>query len=454
MVASSIKVSLFIIILSTVVFFVHRFLYTVPPIPEYEEKWWGSGEPKKVDDSIRQFKVNMSQEDLQDLNYRLKHTLPFQRPLEGVKQHYGMNTNLLQNVTEFWRTKYNWKERETFFNQYPHYLVNIQGLDIHFVHIKPKVPKSIEVLPMIMLHGWAGSIREFYDIVPLLTTPQEGRDFVFELIIPSLPGFGFSEATNKPGLGAFHMSVILKNLMLKIGHQRFYLHGTDWGSVIAQHMSVLFPEHIIAFHSNFCVIDTALSNLKLLIYSLYPSLFVDKVEEEIMFPLSKRYNYFLVESGYFHIQATKPDTIGVALRESPTGLAAYLLEKFVTLTNTTYKDLEDGGLTEKFTYTQLLDNIMVYWMSRSITTSMRIYAELFHEDNRGKLRIESIPIKVPTGCARFRYEVMFFSEDILMEKYPNLIHLTYYDGGHFPALEQPSVLAKDIFSFIEKTFNN
>lgn len=108
--------------------------------------------------------------------------------MEGVQQHYGMNTNLLTKIVEFWKTKYNWREREKFLNQYPQFKVNIQGLNIHYIHVKPKAIKGVKVLPMLLLHGWPGSVREFYEIIPILTTPQKGNKFAFEVIVPSLPG--------------------------------------------------------------------------------------------------------------------------------------------------------------------------------------------------------------------------------------------------------------------------
>lgn len=118
---------------------------------------------------------------------RLANALPFQEPLEGVKQHYGINTNLLKNIIDFWKTKYNWREREKFLNHYPQFKVSVQGLKIHYLHVKPKETKGLKVLPLLLLHGWPGSVREFYEIIPLLTTPQKGKGFVFEVIAPSLP---------------------------------------------------------------------------------------------------------------------------------------------------------------------------------------------------------------------------------------------------------------------------
>lgn len=124
---------------------------------------------------------------LKDLQQRLSNAIPFQEPLEGARQHYGMNANLLKNIVDFWKTKYNWREREKFLNQYPQFTVSVQGLKIHYLHVKPKETQGFKILPLLLLHGWPGSVREFYELIPLLTTPQKYRNFIFEVIVPSLP---------------------------------------------------------------------------------------------------------------------------------------------------------------------------------------------------------------------------------------------------------------------------
>lgn len=166
------------------------------------------------------------------------------------------------------------------------------------------------MLPLLMLHGWPGSPREFYEIIPLLTTPQKDNDFVFEVIAPSLPGYGFSQATVRPGLGAIDAGLIFKNLMVRLGFNKFYVQGGDWGALIVRYMGSFFPEHILGLHSNMCMVNTPAVNLKTILGSLYPSLIVDKKHESKMYPLSKFFSTLMLEFGYMHIQATKPDTLG------------------------------------------------------------------------------------------------------------------------------------------------
>lgn len=247
---------------------------------------------------------------LLDLKSRLDNTRSLTTPLEGVQQQYGMNTILLGEILDFWRNKYEWREREKFLNKYPQFLTNIHGLDVHYLHVKPKPAEGVQVLPLLLLHGWSGSVREFYGIIPLLTEVQGGKNIVFEVIAPSLPGHGFSAASSKPGLSATQMAVMLKNLMLRLGFAEFYVQGGDWGAYISANIARLYPAHVLGLHSTFCVVDTLKSRLKMFLGSLYPSAVVRKEFRHKMYPLSDFYANFWLETAYAHIQATKPETIG------------------------------------------------------------------------------------------------------------------------------------------------
>ncbi|XP_072376840.1 juvenile hormone epoxide hydrolase 1-like [Diabrotica undecimpunctata] len=438
------------VLLAILIIYSTKCLLQTPEVPDLGERWWKVAKPAKEDTSIKPFKIQISDEILKDLKDRLDHTLPFQPPLDGVNQNYGMNTNLLKTIVDYWKNKYDWRQREKFFNQYPQFTTNIQGLNIHFLHVKPANTKGLKVFPMLMLHGWPGSVREFYEIIPLLTKPQNGRDFVFELIIPSLPGYGFSEAAEVPGLSPPHVAVIMKNLMARLGFRKYYLQGGDWGSTIISNLASFFPEKVLGVHSNLCYVNSPLSNLKLALGSLMPSLVVEADQQHLVYPRIKIFGFVLLETGYMHLQSTKPDTVGVALRESPVGLAAYIIEKFTTWTNPAWRDLEDGGLTKKFTLEKLLDNVMVYWVTRSITTSMRLYAEAFNY-NYFVLNTDGLPIHVPSACSQFEHEILYIPESILKERYRNLLLArSHKTGGHFAAFEAPNVLAKDTYDFVEK----
>lgn len=164
---------------------------------------------------------------------------------------------------------------------------------------------------MLLLHGWPGSIREFYDFIPLLIGPNKNSNYIFEVIAPSLPGYGWSQASAKPNFGPAEISVVLKNLMTRLGHSRFVIQGGDWGSIIGATVATLFPDNVIAYHSNFCTNNTPLSIMKWIVAGLWPSMFIDKQHESFVFPVGEKLAQFIEFSGYFHIQATKPDTIGI-----------------------------------------------------------------------------------------------------------------------------------------------
>lgn len=162
-------------------------------------------------------------------------------PLENQGFQYGFNTDYLRTVVTFWRNKYQWKEREAYLNQFPQFKTNVNGLDLHFIRVTPKATSGKKVLPLLLLHGWPGSVREFYDIIPLLTTPRNDADFVFDVIVPSLPGYGFSQGSAKTGLGAAQIAVVMKNLMKRVGFDKFYIQGGDWGALIGKNMGTLYP---------------------------------------------------------------------------------------------------------------------------------------------------------------------------------------------------------------------
>ncbi|XP_048506947.1 juvenile hormone epoxide hydrolase 1-like isoform X3 [Athalia rosae] len=418
-----------------------------PVVPN--DQWWGPGQPRKVDESIRPFKIDVPKEVIDDLKSRLEKTRTLVKPLEGAAWTYGIGTDYLQTVLDYWRTKYDWNKRQSLLNRYPQFKTNIQGLDIHFYHVKPTIPKdrSVRVLPMLVVHGWPGSIVEFQKIIPLLTTPRPDRDFVFELIIPCLPGYGFSDAAVRPGLGHTQMTVILKNLMDRVGFKKFYTHGSDWGSVITAVLGVLYPSSVEGLHL-ICLDASPWTQVLVWLGSYFPSLIVEEKYASRMYPLSHHWSRILEESGYLHIQSTKPDTVGVGLTDSPAGLAAYILEKFSTWTNPEYRFSQDGKLLEKFTLDELLDNVMVYWITNSITTSARLYAESSSTAHRA-LNSEQVPIHTPVACAAFPNELMYTPEWLLKNRFRNLIQMNHFSrGGHFAAFEEPQLLADDVWTFV------
>lgn len=396
---------------------------------------------------------------IDDLKADLSRPLNLHEPLEGAGFEYGFNSKKLKSVVKFWRDDYltRWDKRQAFLNSFPQFKTQIQGLQIHYIHVKPQLTKEQQktktVLPLLLLHGWPGSVREFYNIIPKLTSPNSKSNYVFEVVVPSLPGYGWSQPASKTGLAPSGMAVIFKNLMKRVGHEQFLIQGGDWGSIITSHMASLFPENVIAAHSNMCGAMGPTSSFKLFIASFFPTYFATPEQIPFHFPVAPKLAYLIEESGYMHIQSTKPDTIGTALTENPVGLLAYILEKFSTWTHGDFKMLADGGFEKKYKLDDLLDNIMIYHLTNSITTSQRIYAENFAKPERD-LELERVLATVPYGCARFRHDLFHSLDWQLKDKYTNLVHSTYYpDGGHFAAFEVPDVLYNDFIGFVKKVFS-
>ncbi|KAL1456956.1 hypothetical protein WDU94_001639 [Cyamophila willieti] len=286
------------------------------------------------------------------------------------------------------------------------------------------------------------------------------HDFVFEVIAPSLPGYGWSEAAVRPGLGVAQIGLLMKKLMARLGYQQFYVQGGDWGAFIAANMATLYPENVKGLHSNMCVAHTTLATLKLLIGALYPPLVVEEKYAHRLYPLGKNFDFMMLESGYYHLQATKPDTVGVGLLDSPAGLAAYILEKFLTWTDPkSFPFLKVNDPSSKVKKAQLgdisrlddaLDDVTIYWVTQTIQSSVRLYAETQNK-TQTSLGIMRIPTHVPTACISFPQEIAYQSHFMLKEKFPRLIQMTHPTrGGHFAALEEPKILADDVWAFAEK----
>lgn len=246
------------------------------------------------------------------------------------------------------------------------------------------------------------------------------------------------------------MSVVMRNLMLRLGFNKFLVQGGDWGSLIGSNLAGLFPENVLGYHSNMCGNNSPMGTLKLVLSSFFPSWFIDSQYAEYYKGLGHLWATITEEMGYAHIQASKPDTIGNALIDNPVGLAGYILEKFSTWTNLKYRDLPDGGLTKRFTYDQLLDNVMIYYVTNSITTSMRLYSESMNKAQFA-LEVDRLPILAKSGCTRFAHEIFASSDAVLANKFPNLVHSTHHpEGGHFPAFEVPQQLYEDFIAYVKK----
>ncbi|XP_008281713.1 epoxide hydrolase 1 [Stegastes partitus] len=430
-------------------YMVHR-SRRVKPVP-LGEGWWGAGaKPLSEDEKIYPFTVQTSDKEIEDLHERIDRTR-YTDPLEDSRFHYGFNSTYLKKVVSYWRHEFDWKKQVAVLNQYPHFKTRIEGLDVHFIHVRPPHRENQKVLPLMLVHGWPGSFYEFYKIMPLLTQNHDG--IAFEVICPSIPGYGFSEAPHKQGFDSLAAARIFLILMERLGFSQFYLEGGDWGSLITTNMSQMKPCCVKGLHLTMCMSTRGFKVMLSLIIGPYLPFLVGFSREDVrrLFPFFQKNVWnMLRETGYLHIQATKPDTAGCGVNDSPVGLAAYILEKFSGWTTMKNLDLEDGGLERKFSLDDLLTNVMIYWTTGSIIPSMRFYKENLQRniDNRVDMKEG---ISVPTGVAAFPDELMHCPKAWAEIRYRNICRYTLMpQGGHFPAFEEPQLLANEIIHFVKK----
>ncbi|XP_054156467.1 epoxide hydrolase 1-like [Oppia nitens] len=426
-----------------------------------EPKWFGknklkSGEPLPKDpDTINKFTVNISDEVHSELKQRLRSTR-FVKPLPDSQFNYGFNGDYLKQVVDYWLTKFDWRKQEKELNKYNHFKTKISGIDIHFIHVKPSKPAKT-IVPLMLIHGWPGSIWEFYKTIPLLTEPT-ADGLAFEIICPSIPGYGFSEAPNQSGLDSIQTAHIFIKLMKKLNHNNFVVNGGDWGSFVARSMAKLYPQNIRGLHLNLnrCLIPKGIHFVKFLIAMWFPQLVFENPDRDYprIFPLKKRFQLLMRETGYYHIQATKPDTISSALADSPAGLAAYILEKSSIAVSLQNVDKWDGGLTDKISLDEWLTGIMIYWVSDNMAATFRFYKENVESIYGYNWDEEPIDATVPVGVANFPNEIGHCPKELVGYKILNLVHFTEQPrGGHFAAFEEPKLFADDIKLFAKNVLD-
>ncbi|XP_035659496.1 epoxide hydrolase 1-like [Branchiostoma floridae] len=452
------KLTTFFVIVAVAIAVLFSGVLKTPPEPlEFQDNYWGRGaKPSpdtKQDENVYGIIVNVSDSALADLKNRLSNTRFFDA-LEDVQFQYGFRREYMIDLVTYWKTQYDWRKQEAYLNTLSHYKTNIEGIDLHFIHAKPKLKPGQTAKPLLIVHGWPGSVFEFYKMIPMLVDPTShggSEDDVFEVIAPSIPGYGFSEIPHKKGFDQIAAAQMFHKLMERLGFQKFYVQGGDWGAMITRNMAVLKPSVIKGLHTNMPTIEMGGAYaFYMMLGSVAPSLAgLTEADYKRLYPVSKKLLDTLQESGYFHLQASKPDTVGFALNDSPVGLAAYILEKFSTWTNPANRDLADGGLEKYYTKDELLTSVMMYWVTGTIPSSMRFYKEAF----AGKALVAiGLPVTVPSGVVAFPHEIIsHVPESFCYWGYPNLVHYTTMPtGGHFPAFEQPALLAEDIRAFARK----
>ncbi len=373
--------------------------------------------------SIEQFRIRIEDSVLEDLHERLVRTR-FPDQIDGTGWEYGIPIDYLRQLVDYWRDTYDWRTQEAGLNEFSHFRTEIDEQSIHFLHARSV---HADALPLLITHGWPGSIVEFLDVIPRLTDPVAfGGDSAdaFHVVAPSLPGYGFSEPPRTPGWNELRIAHAFVALMDRLGYQRYGAQGGDWGAQVTSRIGDLDPNHCAAIHLNM-PLGT-------------PSDDGGQLTEEEQADLAAIQEFGREESAYAQEQGTKPQTLGAALNDSPAGLLAWIVEKFRAWSDC------DGDPENCFSRDQLITNVMLYWVTQTSASAARLYWESRHTSPATR----SLPfVEVPTGVARFPKEILRWPRSWVDRQY-NVVHWAQMDrGGHFPAMEQPELFVEDLRSF-------
>ena len=386
-------------------------------------------------DSIRPFKIEVDDDVLEDLESRLARVRwPDQIPDSGWE--YGVNLSYMQHLVEYWRTEYDWRRHERALNEFPQFQTRIDGLDIHFLHVRSP---HATATPLVLVHGWPGSVYEFYKIIPMLTEPERhggAASDAFHVICPSLPGFGFSEKPRERGWNSQRMAETIAKLMARLGYEKYGAQGGDWGSGIVRWLANADGGHCLGAHSNFPSGSPPPDD---------PMTGATQAEFD-RFQLRRQ--ELADHGGYSAIQGTRPLTLTYGLNDSPAGLAAWIVDKFWAWSD------HRGDLENSFTKDELLTNVMIYWITETAPSSARIYYESRHESPRppSMSPFASTGRPAPLGFALFPKEINVPPRAwVERAAGKQMIHWTEMPrGGHFAALETPELLAADVRQFFAK----
>ena len=377
---------------------------------------------------IRPFKVAIPEEAVVDLRSRVKMTRWPDK--ETVSDHsQGVELARLKPLVEYWGTGYDWRKAEAKLNQYPQFITRIDGLDIHFIHVRSKHPNA---MPMIITHGWPGSIFEMLKTIDPLTNPTAhgGKaEDAFDVIIPSMPGYGFSEKPKTTGWGPDRMARAWDVLMKRLGYQKYVAQGGDWGSVVARAQGNQHPEGLLGIHVNMPA--TVPSDIAELLNRGAPAPAGLKADEKAAY--NSMLDLYQRGGAYGAMMVTRPQTIGYSLADSPVGLAAWFYDKFEDWTYT-------GGKPEKaLTKDEMLDDISLYWLTNTGTSGARLY----WENNANNFNAKDVA--VPVAVTVFPGEIYRAPKSWAEKTYSKLIYFHQVDkGGHFAAWEQPELFATEM----------
>lgn len=375
--------------------------------------------------AVSPFRIAIPDAVLSDLQSRLRNTRwPEAELVDDWSQ--GAPLQWIKDVCGYWAGQYDWRKREAALNRFAQFTMAVDGLDIHFIHARSPHPQA---MPLIITHGWPGSVVEFHKVIePLVDPVAHGGSAAdaFHVVCPSLPGFGFSGKPTTAGWGVDRIAKTWAVLMDRLGYARYGAQGGDWGSAVTTALGALDGEHCAGIHITLAM-------------GTRPAPGEQPTPEEARALKGLKY-YADWDSGYSKQQSTRPQTLGYALTDSPSGQAAWILEKFWAWTDC------DGHPENIFTRDELLDNVMLYWVTASAASSARLYWESF-----GPKRRTAHTVKVPTGVAVFPKEIVTPVRKWMEAGYVNITHWSEMPkGGHFAAFEQPELFIKEVRDYFRK----
>ncbi|WP_405577023.1 epoxide hydrolase family protein [Streptomyces sp. NBC_01092] len=388
-------------------------------------------------DSVRPFRLDIPQSDLDDLHDRLDRTR-WPDEIPGAGWAYGVPTDYLRDLVRHWRHTYDWRAAEARLNEWPQFMTTIDGANVHFAHVRSPEP---DATPLIITHGWPGSIVEFLDVVgPLADPAAHGGDpaDAFHVVVPSIPGFGLSGPTTEPGWEAGRVADAWAELMRRLGYERFGAQGGDWGAAISRELGRAHSERVIGVHLNLLPgAQAATEPTPQELDALSPE------ERERALTSWRRWAAWSRDGiGYYHQQATRPQTLAYGLSDSPVGQLAWIVEKFREWTDS--KELPEEAIDRD----RMLTNVMLYWLTGTAGSSARIYYERAHA--RGRVAKPSEPSSAPTALALFPAEPQIPLRH-KAERTENLVRWTEFDrGGHFAAMEEPDLIVGDVRAFFRQ----
>ena len=376
--------------------------------------------------AIRPFRVDIKEDVLTDLRERLKRTR-WPDEIPGSGWDYGSNLAYVKELVDYWIEEFDWRKQEEAINGYSQYIAEVDGLDVHYIHERGKGP---DPLPLLLIHGWPGSIVEFLDFIPLLTDPAahggDERDS-FDVVAPSLPGYGFSGEPAAPGMGVNGIADVFAKLMSQIGYESYVAQGGDWGASISSRVGFSHSDKVKAIHINMILGGSP--------YLGPGSRPLSDAERQYIQEIGQ---WERDEGAYGHIQGTKPQTLAYGLNDSPAGLAAWIVEKWRSWSDC------GGDIESVYTKDQILTNVTLYWVTETINASMRIY----YETRKDRWRLgQGRRIEVPTAVAVFPQELDRPVREWAERTYNVQRWTEFPRGGHFAAMEEPHALAADMREF-------